>query len=126
MIRRPPRSTRTDTLFPYTTLFRSFVVGEESYSGGSALRERPSGTSLTHVIAMTLSVILCGPGLFIQGICLFVGCVANRPGLCVQSVSTFVGCISDRSGLFVEPFRFDVCLAFDVRKCTRLNSSHYC
>src|SRR3546814_12880419 len=27
MIRRPPRSTRTDTLFPYTTLFRSFAPG---------------------------------------------------------------------------------------------------
>src|SRR3546814_7591220 len=27
MIRRPPRSTRTDTLFPYTTLFRSFLIG---------------------------------------------------------------------------------------------------
>src|SRR3546814_18759017 len=27
MIRRPPRSTRTDTLFPYTTLFRSIAVG---------------------------------------------------------------------------------------------------
>src|SRR3546814_15568962 len=27
MIRRPPRSTRTDTLFPYTTLFRSVGVG---------------------------------------------------------------------------------------------------
>src|SRR3546814_14165721 len=26
MIRRPPRSTRTDTLFPYTTLFRSFGI----------------------------------------------------------------------------------------------------
>src|SRR3546814_10904355 len=26
MIRRPPRSTRTDTLFPYTTLFRSVLV----------------------------------------------------------------------------------------------------
>src|SRR3546814_15331018 len=26
MIRRPPRSTRTDTLFPYTTLFRSETV----------------------------------------------------------------------------------------------------
>src|SRR3546814_10520412 len=26
MIRRPPRSTRTDTLFPYTTLFRSTLV----------------------------------------------------------------------------------------------------
>src|SRR3546814_1094936 len=30
MIRRPPRSTRTDTLFPYTTLFRSVlkIVGD--------------------------------------------------------------------------------------------------
>src|SRR3546814_17737265 len=31
MIRRPPRSTRTDTLFPYTTLFRShfsLIVGQ--------------------------------------------------------------------------------------------------
>src|SRR3546814_13311057 len=27
MIRRPPRSTRTDTLFPYTTLFRSVRAG---------------------------------------------------------------------------------------------------
>src|SRR3546814_4717407 len=26
MLRRPPRSTRTDTLFPYTTLFRSIVT----------------------------------------------------------------------------------------------------
>src|SRR3546814_9034136 len=33
MIRRPPRSTRTDTLFPYTTLFRS-------------LRRRPAGWPL--------------------------------------------------------------------------------
>src|SRR3546814_20591022 len=29
MIRRPPRSTRTDTLFPYTTLFRSAPTPEE-------------------------------------------------------------------------------------------------
>src|SRR3546814_3165135 len=28
MIRRPPRSTRTDTLFPYTTLFRSVELGD--------------------------------------------------------------------------------------------------
>src|SRR3546814_431521 len=34
MIRRPPRSTRTDTLFPYTTLFRSFYEQNvNSYSG---------------------------------------------------------------------------------------------
>src|SRR3546814_5439830 len=31
MIRRPPRSTRTDTLFPYTTLFRSHLV--EAHAG---------------------------------------------------------------------------------------------
>src|SRR3546814_20898149 len=30
MIRRPPRSTRTDTLFPYTTLFRSIYIGNPS------------------------------------------------------------------------------------------------
>src|SRR3546814_2653076 len=38
MIRRPPRSTRTDTLFPYTTLFRS--------SGGCAARVRSCGHPL--------------------------------------------------------------------------------
>src|SRR3546814_4142902 len=35
MIRRPPRSTRTDTLFPYTTLFRS-LVAENRGQGGLA------------------------------------------------------------------------------------------
>src|SRR3546814_2706491 len=33
MIRRPPRSTRTDTLFPYTTLFRSHLVAAEALFG---------------------------------------------------------------------------------------------
>src|SRR3546814_3235447 len=36
MIRRPPRSTRTDTLFPYTTLFRS--LGFEPWAGRAAAR----------------------------------------------------------------------------------------
>src|SRR3546814_18672561 len=31
MIRRPPRSTRTDTLFPYTTLFRSHAYDQKGY-----------------------------------------------------------------------------------------------
>src|SRR3546814_2282729 len=31
MIRRPPRSTRTDTLFPYTTLFRSDRLGDVQF-----------------------------------------------------------------------------------------------
>src|SRR3546814_5665685 len=30
MIRRPPRSTRTDTLFPYTTLFRSYAMNSHN------------------------------------------------------------------------------------------------
>src|SRR3546814_9600561 len=35
MIRRPPSSTRTDTLFPYTTLFRSYLdVAEMPVAGG--------------------------------------------------------------------------------------------
>src|SRR3546814_11969028 len=40
MSRRPPRSTRTDTLFPYTTLFRSVEVGKTHVvgAGGDALQ----------------------------------------------------------------------------------------
>src|SRR3546814_1266298 len=40
MIRRPPRSTRTDTLFPYTTLFRSVpqAVTDEPLQGRAELR----------------------------------------------------------------------------------------
>src|SRR3546814_3844920 len=43
MIRRPPRSTRTDTLFPYTRLFRSRAVGERHgppCGGGAGSRRR--------------------------------------------------------------------------------------
>src|SRR3546814_3128999 len=36
MIRRPPRSTRTDTLFPYTTLFRSVRAQLRRTCGGDA------------------------------------------------------------------------------------------
>src|SRR3546814_804456 len=57
MIRRPPRSTRTDTLFPYTTLFRSsnqdgssvrirdvarVEVGADSYQFGARLNGKPT------------------------------------------------------------------------------------
>src|SRR3546814_17727209 len=41
MIRRPPRSTRTDTLFPYTTLFRSFTL--LAPQGASGLPQPPVG-----------------------------------------------------------------------------------
>src|SRR3546814_1427419 len=44
MIRRPPRSTRTDTLFPYTTLFRSYK------SGGNAPRFGADSSRITRKI----------------------------------------------------------------------------
>src|SRR3546814_19632185 len=43
MIRRPPRSTRTDTLFPYTTLFRSHALRKHLRGGGGRPR-RPDPT----------------------------------------------------------------------------------
>src|SRR3546814_20815718 len=47
MIRRPPRSTRTDTLFPYTTLFRSHVL-----RGRERLEHRPlRGELVEHPLA---------------------------------------------------------------------------
>src|SRR3546814_5850523 len=67
MIRRPPRSTRTDTLFPYTTLFRSTcphgrggragrsescrgpIIGLEHFTSG-ALEGAPAGF-LTRLLA---------------------------------------------------------------------------
>src|SRR3546814_15870360 len=41
MIRLPPRSTRTDTLFPYTTLFRS--CPDRDFAPPSAWRRAPAG-----------------------------------------------------------------------------------
>src|SRR3546814_21012216 len=38
-IRRPPRATRTDSLFPYTTLFRSGVLGRDEIGEGCEQRQ---------------------------------------------------------------------------------------
>src|SRR3546814_8450570 len=48
MIRRPPRSTRTDTLFPYTTLFRSADV----HVGELALHQLELADRLTELLAL--------------------------------------------------------------------------
>src|SRR3546814_1909226 len=48
MIRLPPRSTRTDTLFPYTTLFRSEIGGDG----------RPLSLSLQILVLMSLLTVL--------------------------------------------------------------------
>src|SRR3546814_6021752 len=55
MILRPPRSTRTDTLFPYTTLFRSPAASAK----GVVVMNTPFGNSITtaeHAIALMFAL----------------------------------------------------------------------
>src|SRR3546814_9052931 len=53
MIRRPPRSTRTDTLFPYTTLFRS------RFQGFDALRAGQTKRHLAALVEPSIKVLQC-------------------------------------------------------------------
>src|SRR3546814_2251680 len=58
MIRRPPRSTRTDTLFPYTTLFRSQpCLSRRRKSGRMGLPSPPSVSA--HRSEIALLGVLC-------------------------------------------------------------------
>src|SRR3546814_112684 len=74
MIRRPPRSTRTDTLFPYTTLFRSVKVDAvlartvQSYLPGSVpvdpatiLSAPPTGGAYALMFDLAEPALFCGP-----------------------------------------------------------------
>src|SRR3546814_20059753 len=99
MIRLPPRSTRTDTLFPYTTLFRSRGEGvnwrqSRGASGYSPLDQINSSNVGTLRLAWSLSI----PG----------GPLETAP--LVHDGIMFV----PTAGARVD------------RKSTRLNSSHYC
>src|SRR3546814_9132667 len=60
MTRRPPRSTRTDTRFPYTTLFRSRVVVERRRQG----LERKAGGGAFHALVHSGGVLV-----FLQALC---------------------------------------------------------
>src|SRR3546814_20395255 len=70
MIRRPPRSTRTDTLFPYTTLSRSLVEREARQGeavGGTAggagmLAERAGKAGVDHRLAQREADFTIGVG----------------------------------------------------------------
>src|SRR3546814_18629466 len=52
MIRRPPRSTRTDTLFPYTTLFRSARSSDWRLGRRQAIGHFPQGGHGAHIGAL--------------------------------------------------------------------------
>src|SRR3546814_17994855 len=54
MIRRPPRATRNDTLFPYTTLFRSALLvghyGRGIYDAADVLLGRPAAQRIVEIL----------------------------------------------------------------------------
>src|SRR3546814_1619432 len=59
MLRRPPRTTRTDTLFPYTTLFRSIGSGNGAIA---TLGRAASAGDLDNGEAMALAYLLLSAG----------------------------------------------------------------
>src|SRR3546814_6470504 len=64
MIRRPPRSTRSDTLFPYSTLFRSAeAVIAATEAREHALLNAPDFKLLSVVLRESLEAALTGAGL---------------------------------------------------------------
>src|SRR3546814_18386286 len=98
MIRRPTRSTRTDTLFPYPTLFRSPVVALVGYTnaGKSTLFNRLTDAD---VFAEDQLFATLDPTMR----------AVRLPSGRHTILSDTVGFVSDLD-----------------RKSTRLNSSHYC
>src|SRR3546814_18748685 len=105
MIRRPPRSTRTDTLFPYTTLFRSRLVSVSAMQSDTTTKGQAASASRTlfasgrltaGLVAITHSaLILPSPTLrkrstaFSPGFVAMDGAAQKRP-----TVATFPGATS--------------------------------
>src|SRR3546814_10697756 len=79
MIRRPPRSTRTDTLFPYTTLFRSkarLIIR----AGGRIVPALEEGATIAFVaLDDAAEARAAAEGLRARGLLVNV---VDRPGLC--------------------------------------------
>src|SRR3546814_5280999 len=88
MIRRPPRSTRTDTLFPYTTLFRSLIGTPVGVALGLA------GAGLIWIADLG---VLSVPTSVYTGI-------AKYPLLAVP-MFVLVGALFDRSGVAIRLVR---------------------
>src|SRR3546814_14566038 len=76
IIRRPPRSTRTDTLFPYTTLFRSAVTMRCWYFARTL---RTMHVSATMLAVLLLAVVLVNMFLMLAaGIYVWTVCVDRK------------------------------------------------
>src|SRR3546814_18139590 len=75
MIRRPPRSTRTDTLFPYTPLFRShgeaLRAGAEADAGGVEFQAERLGEGSVAVgqqLHLVADLLVPAPGIHHEGV----------------------------------------------------------
>src|SRR3546814_12854253 len=119
MIRRPPRSTRTDTLFPYTTLFRS--RGRPAIATDTTRRAGPSragGADLCRV--EPLQALEPGEATITGG----DSCTVHQSDGCDLPVGYEVASeLSVGSGEEAEARPAGVA-ALQDRKSTRLNSSH--
>src|SRR3546814_17515853 len=117
IIRRPPRSTRTDTLFPYTTLVRSKSVTIEGIRAGEAAgstEARDGGeTTISGVTWNVTAANVVIDGLFFQKTTAGSPIVATGDNLTVVN-SVLDGGPTWQAG---DPGARD-------RKSTRLNSSH--
>src|SRR3546814_7919021 len=122
MIRRPPRSTRTDTLFPYTTLFRSGWVAGFLNDSFSHIQLRPvrfgwQGDYLGS-FGQPIGNMACKP--------VVLNRVMHRQMTHWGILGSVDGkIIPDSENRFLrESFNFPDSLASLDRKSTRLNSSH--
>src|SRR3546814_8072087 len=118
MIRRPPRSTRTDTLFPYTTLFRSIELVEGAGLGGplaGAAKARDTGEP--HEQAMPATIDGARRMLRIHDIPLPIGGVA---GFAVDIDEL------DQTRLRMRRLGEAQRTMLEDRKSTRLNSCTQC
>src|SRR3546814_7730034 len=86
MIRRPPRSTRTDTLFPYTTLFRSLPLRLPG-GGGFADRNR-IGARARDQRRARIAVLRAAPARVEAQELTLCSCESRSPGL--QALSPLV------------------------------------
>src|SRR3546814_2176167 len=117
MIRRPPRSTRTDTLFPYTTLFRSFrwiILGSAPFIP-CADDGAKFGNRLLHVavIAHVKREVDCNGLIGSHFQPSNPGCVRRGMGLLSRVLLT-ISCDHNVDGIQRD------------RKSTRTNPSHSC
>src|SRR3546814_10309541 len=68
MIRRPPRSTRTDTLFPYTTLFRSPQAARDALAAVKLADQDPALATLVTLRIARLDLALDKPADALAGL----------------------------------------------------------